>query len=74
MTTASIPYNEARTCVENALASADYSEKMISLADQYRRVGNIAAAHAAIMIAWRRRANVASALASLPRITPSTPR
>ena len=70
MTTTSIPYNEARMCVEDALASANYGEKMIRLADQYRREGNIAAAHAAIMIAWRTRANVENAIASLPRIAP----
>ena len=70
MTTTSIPYNQTRTCVEDNLASAEYGKKMISLANQYRREGNTAAAHAAIMIAWRIHGNVENAIASLPRIAP----
>ena len=70
MTTTGIPYNQTRTCVEDTLASAEYGKKMISLANQYRREGNTAAAHAAIMISWRIHGNVENAIASLPRITP----
>ena len=54
-----IPFNETRTCIEDARASAGYAEKMISLADQYRREGNHAAANAALMLTWNIRANIA---------------
>ena len=65
-----IPFNETRTCIEDALASAGYAEKMISLADQYRREGNHAAANAALMMTWNIRANIAKAIEVLPMLTP----
>ena len=65
-----VPFYETRTCIEDARASADYAEKMISLGDQYRREGNHAAANASLMLTWNIRANIVKITEVLPMLTP----
>ena len=65
-----IPFNETRMCIEETLASAGYGEKMTSLANQYRREGNHAAANAAIIMTWNIRTNIAKVIEFLPMLTP----
>ena len=64
------PLNETKLHVETALASVSYAERMIRMADEYRREGNHAAANGALMMAWTIRENTEDAMAILPNVTP----
>ena len=64
------PLNETKLHIETTLASVGYAERMIRLADQYRREGNHAAANGALMMAWNIRKNTAQAMDILPNLTP----
>ena len=64
------PLNETKLHIETTLASVGYAERMIRLADQYRREGNHAAANGALMMAWTIRENTAGAMDILPNLTP----
>ena len=65
-----IPLNETKLHIETALASVGYAERMIRLADQFRREGNHAAANGALMMAWNIRENTEDAMAILLNLTP----
>ena len=67
---APIPLNEVKLHIETALASVRYAERMIQMADQFRREGNHAAANGALMMAWNIRENTESAMNILPNLTP----
>ena len=62
--------NETRLHIETTLASVSYAERMIRLADQYRREGNHATANAALMMAWNIRENTDDAMAILADLAP----
>jgi hypothetical protein len=64
------PLTETRLHVETTLASVGHAERMIRLADQYRRKGNHAAANAALIMAWNIRENTDDAMAILADLTP----
>ena len=66
----SIQFNQTRTCIEDALASTGYGEKMIAMADQYRREGNHAAANAAHLGTWNILESIDRLSRVLPRLTP----
>ena len=65
-----IPINETRMFIEDALSCVAYAEHMIRLADQHRREGDNAAANGALMMAWYIRENTAEAMEVLPNLTP----
>ena len=62
--------NEPKMYVEDALTAVSYAERMIRLADQFRREGNHAAANGAVMMTWNIRENTENAMAILPNLTP----
>ena len=62
--------NQTRTCIEEALASAEYGEKVINLGNQYRREGNHIAANAAFATTWDIRDKIKKVIAILPMLTP----
>ena len=64
------PPNQTRTCIEEALASAEYGEKVINLGNQYRREGNHIAANAAFATTWDIRDKIKKVIAILPMLTP----
>ena len=64
------PPNQTRTCIEEALASAEYGEKVINLGNQYRREGNQIAANAALATTWDIRDKIKKVIAILPILTP----
>ena len=65
-----IEFNETRTCIEDALASASYAEQMINLAGQYRRENNQDAANAALMMAWHIQGNISKVIFIMPMLAP----
>ena len=65
-----IEFNETRTCIEDALASASYAEQMINLASQYRREDNQDAANAALMMAWHIQGNISKVIFIMPMLAP----
>ena len=64
-----IPINETRMFIDDALTSVAYAESMIRLADQYRREGNHTAASGALMMAWIIHENTSEAMEVLPNLT-----
>ena len=52
-----VPLNEPKLHVETSLTAIGYAERMIRLADQFRREGNHAAANGALLMAWDIREN-----------------
>ena len=64
-----VPINETRMFIEDALSCVAYAESMIRLAGQHRREGNHAAANGALMTAWIIRENTAEAIEVLPNLT-----
>ena len=67
---ATTPPNRTRTCIEEAFASAEYGEKVISLGNQYRREGNHIAANAALTTIWDIRGKIKKVIAILPTLAP----
>ena len=71
-----IEFNETRTCIEDALASASYAKKMINLAisnyhaGQYRRENNQDGANAALMMAWHIQGNMSKVIFIMPMLAP----
>ena len=65
-----VQFHHAQTSIEEALSSAQYGERMIRLADQFRREGNHDAADAAFMAAAQIRYTLSAAMELLPIIAP----
>lgn len=65
-----VMFNHTQTSIEEALSSAMYGERMIRLADQFRREGNHDAADAAFMGAAQIRDTLSAAMDLLPIIAP----
>ena len=64
------PFNHTQTSIEEILSSAKYGERVIRLADQFRREGNHDAANAAFMAAAQIRYTLSAAMELLPIIAP----
>jgi len=65
-----VPFNHAQTSIEEVLSSAKYGERMIRLADQFRRESNHDAANAAFMGAAQIHDTLSAAMELLPVIAP----
>ena len=65
-----VPFNHTQMSIEEALSSAQFGERMIRLADQFRREGNHDAANAAFMAAAQIRDTLSTAMELLPIIAP----
>ena len=62
--------NEPKLHVETSLTAIGYAERMIRLADQFRREGNHAAANGALLMAWDIRENSEHPIDILANLTP----
>ncbi len=65
-----VPFNHTQISIEEALSSAQYGERMIRLAGQFRREGNHDAANAAFMAAAQINDTLAKAVDLLTIIAP----